>query len=68
MLHIRIVKTKGNSRSVQVYHYQNSKRVIIKHIGSGTTNEEIFALEEMARLFIADYTKQLYLFEDSKPG
>ena len=27
MLHIRIVKTKGNSRSVQVYHYQNSKRV-----------------------------------------
>jgi transposase len=67
MLHIRVVKTKGNSRSVQVYRYQNSKRVIIKHIGSGTTNEEIIALEEMARVFIADFTKQLYLFEEAKP-
>lgn len=67
MLHFRVVKTKGNSRSVQVYRYQNSKRVIIKHIGSGTTDEEIIALEEMARVFIADFTKQLYLFEEAKP-
>lgn len=67
MLHIRTVKTKGNSQSVQVYRYQNSKRVIIKHIGSGTTNEEITALLEMARVFIADYTRQSYLFEDSRP-
>lgn len=65
MVHIRVVKTKGNSRSVQVYRYQNSKRVIIKHIGSGTTDEEIIALEEMARVFIADYTKQSYLFEEA---
>ena len=68
MLHIRQVKTKGLSRSVQVYRYQNSNRVIIKHIGSGTTNEEILCLEEMARVFISDYTKQLYLFEDTKPN
>jgi transposase len=68
MLHIRIVKTKGNSRSVQVYRYRNSKRVIIKHIGSGTTDEEIMALEEMARVFISDYTKQSYLFEETKPN
>jgi transposase len=68
MLHIRVVKTKGNSRSVQVYRYQNSKRFIIKHIGSGTTDEEITALQEMARVFIADFTKQSYLFEDVKPN
>jgi len=67
MLHIRIVKTKGNSRSVQVYRYQNSKRVIIKHIGSGTTDEEINVLEEMARVFISDHTKQSYLLEEAKP-
>ncbi len=67
MLHIRVVKTKGNSRSVQVYRYQNSKRVIIKHIGSGSTVEQINALEEMAWVFISDYTKQLYLFEEIKP-
>ena len=41
MLHIRVVKTKGNSRSVQVYRYKNSLRIIIKHIGSGSTDEEI---------------------------
>lgn len=67
MLHIRIVKTKGKSRSVQVYRYRNSKRVIVKHIGSGTTDEEIVSLKEMARVWIADYTRQAYLFEEAKP-
>ena len=66
MLHIRVVKTKGNSRSVQVYRYRNSRRVIIKHIGSGTTEDKIAALEEMARVFISEYTRQAYLFEESK--
>lgn len=68
MLHVRTVKTKGNSRSVQVYRYQNSRRVIIKHIGSGTSKEEIAAMNEMAKVFIADYTRQSYLFEESKPN
>jgi transposase len=67
MLHIRVVKTKGNSRSVQVFRYRDTKRVIIKHIGSGTTDEQIIALQEMARLFIADLTKQSFLFEDGEP-
>lgn len=68
MLHVRTVKTKGNSRSVQVSRYQSSKRIIIKHIGSGTSEEQITVLQEMARVFIADYTRQLYLFEESKPN
>lgn len=67
MLHVRVVKTKGKSRSVQVFRYQNSNRVIIKHVGSGISDEEIKALEEMARVLIADYTKQFYLFEETKP-
>lgn len=67
MLHIRVVKTKGNSCSVQVYRYQDSKRVIVKHIGSGTSEEKIDALVEMAKVFIVDFTKQLYLFEEAKP-
>lgn len=68
MLHFRTIKTKGRSRSVQVYFYRKGKRVIVKHIGSGTTEEEIVSLEEMARLFIADYTKQAFLFEDARPN
>lgn len=67
MRHIRTIRTKGNSRSVQVFYYRNGNRVIVKHIGSGTTEKEIFALNEMAKLFIADTTKQLYLFEDFMP-
>lgn len=67
MLHSRVIKTKGNSRSVQVYYYRNGKRVIVKHIGSGTTDDEIASLEQMARVFIADYAKQSLLFEEDKP-
>lgn len=68
MLHKRIIKTKGKSSSVQVCRYQNNKRIIIKHIGSGITKEEIAALEEKAKVFIEDYTKQLFLFDENKPN
>lgn len=68
MLHIRVVKTKGTSRAVQVYRYQDSKRVILKHIGSGSTDEEIASLQEMARVFIADYTRQMDLFKEFQPN
>ena len=68
MLHIRVIKTKGVSKSVQVYHYQKGKRVIVKHIGSGSTEQEIVALKEMAKVFIANHTKQLYLFDAQRPN
>lgn len=67
MLHIRTVKTKDKYRFVQVYRYENGKRVIIKHIGSGKSDDEIASLIEMAKLFILDFTRQTYLFEDLKP-
>lgn len=67
MLHIRTVKTKGKYRFVQVYRYQKGNRVIVKHIGSGTTDDEIKSLVEMAKVFIRDYTKQTYLFDEVKP-
>lgn len=62
MLHVRVVKTKGQSRSVQVIRYQNGRRVIVKHISSATTNEEIYALIEIARSYIDDITQQSSLF------
>jgi hypothetical protein len=67
MLHSRVVKTKGKYRFVQVYRYENGKRVIVKHIGSGTTDEELDSLVEMAKVYISDISKQFYLFEDEKP-
>jgi hypothetical protein len=41
MLHFRVVKIKGKYRFVQVFRYENGKRVILKHIGSGITDEEL---------------------------
>ena len=67
MLHVRVVKTKEDIRSVQVIRYENSKRVIVKHIGSGSADEEINALSEIARSYIEDISQQLLLFADVKP-
>jgi transposase len=67
MLHFRVVRIKEKYRFVQVYRYENGKRVILKHIGSGTTDEELDPLVEMAKLYISDASKQAYLFEEEKP-
>ena len=67
MLHFRVVKTKEKYRFVQVFRYESGKRVILKHVGSGTTDEEIDSLIEIAKVYISDLTKQSYLFKEEKP-
>jgi transposase len=62
MYHTREVKTKAGSRCLQVVRYTNGKRVIIKHIGTGHTPEELMALKEIARSYIEDLSKQGSLF------
>ena len=64
MLHVRVVKTKEGSHCVQVIRYENSKRVIVKHIGTGSADEQINALSEIARYYIEDISQQLSLFGD----
>ena len=66
MLHVRVVKIKGGSHSVQVIRYENSKRVIIKHIGTGSVDQEINALSEIARSYIEELSQQLPLFADAQ--
>lgn len=66
MLHFRVVRTKDKSRAVQVIRYHSGKRVIVKHIGSGSTDEEILALSEIALAYIQDISKQSLLFDDMK--
>lgn len=66
MLRIRVVKTASGSRAVQIIYYQNRDRKIFKHIGSGSTDEEIHALKLAAQDFINQYSPTLPLFEDSK--
>jgi hypothetical protein len=67
MLYVRVVKTKVGSRSVQVIRYENGRRVIVKHIGTGSTDEEINALSEIARSYIKDISQQLSFFTDGQP-
>jgi len=63
MFYIRKVKTSSSSRSIQVVKYVNRKTIIIKHIGSAKTKEDIFLLEKKAREYIQKITKQIGLFD-----
>jgi Transposase DDE domain len=65
MLRIREVKTKVGSRSVQVIRYSDGKRIIVKHVGTGNTDEEVVSLKEIARSYIEGISQQTVLFSDT---
>jgi transposase len=62
---IREVKTGSGSIAVQIIYYKNRKRVILKHIGSAKTDEDISELRLIAEAFIKDYTNQGSLFDET---
>jgi transposase len=66
MLYIRVIKTASKSRSVQIIYYKNRKRIIFKHIGSGSTDEEIATLKITAQDIIDNYSPTLPLYEEFK--
>lgn len=53
------------SRSVQVVRYSGGKRSIVKHIGTGNTDEEVASLREIALSYIEDVSRQVPLFADT---
>lgn len=48
MLHIRTTRTASFSTAVQVVKYEGKRTIVIKHIGSAHTKEEIEALKQTA--------------------
>lgn len=62
MYHIRTVKTSSGATAVQVISYKNRKRIILQHIGSAHTQEELASLRTTAEAWIARQTKQQHLF------
>lgn len=64
---IRVVKTASNARAVQVVSYQGNKRVILKHIGSAHTDEQLYQLKILARDWIKDNVGQLSIFPSEAP-
>jgi len=63
MFYIRKVKTSSSSCSIQVVRYENRKTIIVKHIGSAKTKEDIFLLKNKAWEYIQKITKQIGLFD-----
>ena len=61
MFRVREVKTKVGSHSIQVVRYVNGKRIIVKHIGTGSTTEELVLLREAAGKFIEEVSHQAAL-------
>lgn len=68
MLKFREVKTGSGKIAIQVYYLHNRKRVIVKHLGSASTMEELDNLKIQAEQLIRDYSNQGSLFPSSKPG
>ena len=63
MYKIRQISYASNSVPIQVYKIENRKRVIVKHIGTATTNIERDNLLALAQQFITSLTRQVRLFE-----
>ncbi len=66
MYKIRKIKYSENSTSVQVYKIENRKRVIVRHIGTARSVQELTNLISLANDFIETSTRQLFLFNDAQ--
>ncbi len=65
MLRIRVVKTASGVHAVQVVYYNNSKRIIFKHIGSASSNE-LESLKLVAKDVIKNFDPEIPIFEEAK--
>jgi transposase len=68
MLKFREVKTGSGKTAVQVYYLHNRKHVIVKHLGSANSPEDLDGLKQQAKQFIEDYLNQTSLFPTLRPG
>lgn len=67
MFYVRSVKTASASTAVQVVKYAGKRTIVVKHIGSGKTKEEIFLLKKEASDWIKEALHLQTLFpEDCK--
>lgn len=53
---------------MQVVRYQNRKRIVVKHIGSARTPEELLPLQQTAQIWIDREKRQQYLFPVDRKG
>jgi len=62
MLYLRTTKTASGATAVQVVQYANRRKVVVKHIGSIHTPEELVSLRLTGKKWIEQETHQQRLF------
>jgi glycosyltransferase 2 family protein len=67
-MRIRVVKTASNTKAVQAVRYQNNKRIIVRHLGSSHTEEELKELLFLANEWLKDFSGQIPIFPEDNPN
>jgi len=70
MFHVRTTKTTSGATAVQVVRYRYRKMLVLKHIGSAHSKEDITSLKQIANQWIEQETRQQRLLpeETKKPS
>lgn len=63
---IRTVRTASGATAVQIIQYANNKRIVVKHIGSAHTDDELMALRNEAERVREELSPQLSLFPSAE--
>lgn len=66
MYYLRTTKTATKATAVQVVRYDNRKLIVVAHIGSAHTPEELKSLQRSAQKLIEKISKQRSLFPATK--
>jgi len=59
---IRIDRTNPSALRVQIVRYLQRKRVVLKHVGTAHTEDELLSLKEVALRWIREHPQQSQLF------
>jgi transposase len=62
MYSVRTTKTASGAIAVQIVRYRHREKIIVKHIGSAHTSDELASLKEVARDWIEKENQQQPLF------
>jgi len=65
-LRIRTVRTASGARAVQIIRYAHTKRMVVKHMGSAHTEEELLLLRREAERVREQLSPQLSLFSSAE--
>jgi transposase len=64
MYHIRTTKTSSGATAVQIVRYENRRLVVVQHIGSAHTADNLQGLRHYAESWIAQTVQQQTLFSE----